>query len=322
MKIKLDRKSTAPLYLQLADCIRAKIASGELRPGEKLPTVRSLFEQTGLSDGTIRHAYDLLAREGTLTLTQGRGTFVTGGKGALNSREAIAMNAIDELLDKLSSLSFSPREIQMFFTIKLNQRDDHNPLTPVALVDCNPEALNEAAQQLSAIPGIELTEFLLDDIRRTPMQVLNNFALIITTQNHALELSTLINAPADKLGRVVLSATSGTIAALSRIEAGQGTGILCQSARFESIVKTGMRVFPHLRLSEVPAFLMPNAQPLRSFLEDKQALIVSPNYLSYLDAQSHEALSAFVESGGLVIPYHHQIDQGSMLHIEERIAAL
>ena len=49
MVITVDKLSDAPLYLQLRDAVIAGIASGELRPGDALPSVRSLAEDLGIN---------------------------------------------------------------------------------------------------------------------------------------------------------------------------------------------------------------------------------------------------------------------------------
>ena len=60
----LNEKLSEPLYLQLYEHIRAAILSGEIRPGEKLPSLRSLSKTLRLSITTVEQAYDQLAVEG------------------------------------------------------------------------------------------------------------------------------------------------------------------------------------------------------------------------------------------------------------------
>ncbi len=325
MLIHIDKESAAPLYLQLAHAIREKIDKGELKPGDKLPTVRTLLSQTGLSDGTIRHAYELLAREGALDMSQGRGTFVCAPRESA-SRETRAMRAIDKMVEELKALSLTPREIGLFVNVKLSVLQGEDPSTPVAVVDCNPESLSEAAQQLSAIPGVVLSEYLLEDVRRAPNELTRDMRLVITTQSHAHELTGLLGGDASRIARVALSPSPHTLAALSRVETGQGALIYCRSQRFAQIVKNGMRLFPHLRQGDAQVMLrgengLANGA-LSEALLGKQAAIVAPDYLTYASPEAQAVLLAFAEEGGLIIPYHHQIDQGSLLYIEERLRAL
>ena len=61
MVITVDKLSDAPLYLQLRDAVIAGIASGELRPGDALPSVRSLAEDLGINLHTVNKAYATLS---------------------------------------------------------------------------------------------------------------------------------------------------------------------------------------------------------------------------------------------------------------------
>ena len=64
MVITVDKLSDAPLYLQLRDSVIAGIAAGELRPGDALPSVRSLAENLGINLHTVNKAYATLRDEG------------------------------------------------------------------------------------------------------------------------------------------------------------------------------------------------------------------------------------------------------------------
>jgi GntR family transcriptional regulator len=64
------------LYQQIADRLRRAINDGELKPGEQLPSERELMERYEVSRNTVRLALGLLANEGIVATTQGRGTFV------------------------------------------------------------------------------------------------------------------------------------------------------------------------------------------------------------------------------------------------------
>jgi GntR family transcriptional regulator len=69
--------SPVPRYAQLADLLRGRIARGQLRPGDQMPTLEELMREFDVARVTVRQAVELLAREGLLSAQQGRGTFVT-----------------------------------------------------------------------------------------------------------------------------------------------------------------------------------------------------------------------------------------------------
>ena len=65
-----------PLYQQLADNIRSKIASGEYKVGDKIMSERKMAEIYDLNRLTVRKALDVLIQEGSLSAIRGSGTYV------------------------------------------------------------------------------------------------------------------------------------------------------------------------------------------------------------------------------------------------------
>ncbi len=76
MKITVDASSVVPLYAQLKDAVRERIASGELKPGDRLPGEVAWGEQLGISRLTVHRALRELVSEGLLIRQRARGTFV------------------------------------------------------------------------------------------------------------------------------------------------------------------------------------------------------------------------------------------------------
>jgi GntR family transcriptional regulator len=70
---RLDRR---PLYAQAHDWLLTLVESGELQPGERLPSEARLATQLGISRATLREALRLLEEGGTIVRRQGVGTFV------------------------------------------------------------------------------------------------------------------------------------------------------------------------------------------------------------------------------------------------------
>lgn len=76
MKIRIDRTSRVPASEQVRDAIAARIRSGRLAPGRRIPPVRVLAAELGLAPNTVAKAYRELETAGFLVGRGRRGTFV------------------------------------------------------------------------------------------------------------------------------------------------------------------------------------------------------------------------------------------------------
>ncbi len=76
MMIQLNFKSGKPVYLQVVDQVKAAAASGALRPGEPLPSIRPLAEQLRVNRNTVAKAYAELEGQGVIETVAGRGCFL------------------------------------------------------------------------------------------------------------------------------------------------------------------------------------------------------------------------------------------------------
>jgi DNA-binding transcriptional MocR family regulator len=77
IRFQLQRDQQAALYRQIADQIKDQISSQRLPPGARLPTIRQLAQELGVTRVTVQNAYDELQAEGWIESTIGRGTFVS-----------------------------------------------------------------------------------------------------------------------------------------------------------------------------------------------------------------------------------------------------
>ena len=76
MDIIISNSSNDPIYLQIVSQIKAMIMSGELSPGEALPSMRNLAMQMRVSLITTKRAYEELERDGFIETYTGKGSFV------------------------------------------------------------------------------------------------------------------------------------------------------------------------------------------------------------------------------------------------------
>ena len=72
----VSQSDPRPLYLQIKDQIRYRIAVGDLKPGDEIPSIRALAIVTRVSVITVKRAYLELELEGIIQTRQGRGSFI------------------------------------------------------------------------------------------------------------------------------------------------------------------------------------------------------------------------------------------------------
>jgi GntR family transcriptional regulator/MocR family aminotransferase len=106
----LDPTAAAPFYRQIYDRFRAAIASGVLKPGDRIPSARALTKELGLARGTIEAAYSLLAAEGYIQPRGQAGTIVTPD---LKPRTPVA-SAMPRPDSSMAAPSFRPDSIWPF----------------------------------------------------------------------------------------------------------------------------------------------------------------------------------------------------------------
>ena len=73
---RLDGHSGVPVYRQLIDQVQGAIASGALRPGDQLPTVRQVAVELAINPNTVLRAYREMEIRGIVDTQQGTGTFI------------------------------------------------------------------------------------------------------------------------------------------------------------------------------------------------------------------------------------------------------
>ncbi|MBN2411791.1 GntR family transcriptional regulator [candidate division KSB1 bacterium] len=105
INFKLDPKSGVPFYRQIIDQIRYGIASGDLKLGEQLPTVRALAVQLKVNLNTVTKAYKELEIQKILETQQGTGTFI--GSLTVNISEKEKHDKLKSICREFMSIAYS-----------------------------------------------------------------------------------------------------------------------------------------------------------------------------------------------------------------------
>jgi GntR family transcriptional regulator len=123
MMLQVDFQAGKPVYLQLADQIRYAAASGRLRPGEPLPSLRPLAEELRINRNTIAKAYAELESQGLIETIPGKGNFLKKGNPPFSApvRERLLTTEIDQAVVVAHHLQVERAR----FTELVNERLDY-----------------------------------------------------------------------------------------------------------------------------------------------------------------------------------------------------
>jgi GntR family transcriptional regulator len=120
--VKVNPRSHVPIYLQIAEEVRAAIAAGVYRPGEPLPSLRVLAIDVQVNPNTVQRAYDALEREGLIDARRGKGLFVTeqGAAAAQNHARQTVRRAFDEGIRTGQAAGMQPAQMRDVFETALD----------------------------------------------------------------------------------------------------------------------------------------------------------------------------------------------------------
>lgn len=101
-----------PIYTQIIYKYRLAIASGELKPGEKLPTVRDAAFQAGVNPNTMQRAFQELERLGLVYTQRSSGRFVTDDMSIIDKTQRIlAEECVCRFLRSMSGLGLDRQQV-------------------------------------------------------------------------------------------------------------------------------------------------------------------------------------------------------------------
>ena len=121
---EIDASDPLPIYAQLDRAIRMAIATGKLRRGDQLPTVRQLAVDLRINANTVAKVYAELERTGVVETHRGVGTFVQeleNGAATLSDRQRQLVGLVDDFLTKAAALGFAPHDAAGYITTRCKE---------------------------------------------------------------------------------------------------------------------------------------------------------------------------------------------------------
>ena len=113
------------IYLQIMDEICGSIASGELKPGQRVPAVREYADIFEVNPNTMQRALYELEREGILVSERNTGRYVTDDVTVLTSmKEKQAQKAFDEFTAQMAALGYDEEAMTEYFFTKIKRKGE------------------------------------------------------------------------------------------------------------------------------------------------------------------------------------------------------
>lgn len=117
MFIKIDYHSGLPVYKQIMNQVKYMISTDELKPEEKIPSVRELAEMLKINPTSVARAFHDLEHEGAIYTRRGSGTYISARANRLEKSEKIRIlnQTIQNLLAQAHQMGIDRDEVSSLF---------------------------------------------------------------------------------------------------------------------------------------------------------------------------------------------------------------
>ncbi len=106
--MNIDFSTSIPIYLQIIEEFKRQIVTGELKPGDKIPSQRDLAAQIRVNANTVQRAYREMELMGLVETLRGQGTFVSQNQGLVEeTRIGMLTNLVDDFVRAVQALGLS-----------------------------------------------------------------------------------------------------------------------------------------------------------------------------------------------------------------------
>lgn len=203
-----------PLYYRLQQAVRDRIAAGEWRPGDQIPTIRELGETYGVSRITVVQALHGLAREGLLTRRQGKGVFVAERK--IEQGPIRLLSFTDDITrrghhptTRTLDLRHERASPDLATRLELTSGDPVMVLERLRLADAEPMGVQRAFLPERMVPGLadsqpinSLYRLLRDRYGVVPSRATETFEPVVLDRETARLLGVAPGSPAFAVERI------------------------------------------------------------------------------------------------------------------------
>lgn len=125
----MDFTTNKPIYQHIYDIVSERIILGQLREGDRVPSVRELAVELQVNPNTVMRAYDALCAGGIITSSRGIGYFVSEGaaeRALAESRKEFIEGEMVTLFRRMTTLGISAEELSALYNNYKTEQNDEN----------------------------------------------------------------------------------------------------------------------------------------------------------------------------------------------------
>ena len=315
MENKLDNIKNQPYYIQIKNVLKEKIKSGKIN-NNRLPSIRQVAKDFGVSVNTVLRAYNELGKEGIVTGSVGRGTYLslspknnTTSKEVFESlspqtvinkenRKDFLSRIIQVSLEEALSLDFSLQEFEEAVEEYVKEKLELMQRIKLIFIECNIEQLTYFANHLELNPNINLIPVLFDELNKQNddiMKEIKSSDIVVTSFYHLDEVHKLLDHLEKKIIGINLQPEVSTIVEIAKIRPESVVGIITTSKTFIEIIK---EILMDLKLSykEILETNSKNEETIKQLVHKCDAVLVSPRRKNVVTncANEHTKVIEFV----------------------------
>lgn len=279
MDILLEKKEGLPYYVQLKNILRSKIQSGEWK-SRRIPPVRQVAKELGISINTVLRAYTELKQEGILTGAVGKGTFITTTPQDLKkqNRQTLLKKVIEHALEEALSLEFTLEEFEQAVHGYVKEKLEMIQKVRLSFIECNIEQLLYFTNHLELDPHIQRIPILLEDLKKADQQTMeeiSNSDIVVTTFHHLDEIRDQFSYLAKPIVGISLEPEMSTIIRIAKIPPESTVGIVTTSCEFRKIIREVLEEL-NLSFSNILETNSKSNETVRRVVHNCDIVLVSP----------------------------------------------
>ncbi|SDU46799.1 GntR family transcriptional regulator [Jiangella alkaliphila] len=236
-KIQVSLYSDVPIYRQIVTQLSFMIETGDLGPGQALPSARLLADNLHINRNTVARAY---AELGEIGLVEGRGRSGTIVVGPGPEREgSLARDQARQVLEAATreciELGLSAAEIQsLVMSLALRAEDD---LLKVSFVECNVDRAKYFANELEDKIGVKVKPLVIGTFEPEEERA----DLVLTTFFHLAEVRGLMRQPKTEVVAIVVAPHVQTLVQIASVAKNGTVGIWYRTDEQAITVRDSLR---------------------------------------------------------------------------------